>query len=326
MNFNLDTATSFVKSIPSKLPSLSDVQGFAGDAVQSIADSIVETPDYARFMRVVENQDLARTNMFVVRFEDFRSTINSDGILGKAEGFLPDGVKGALGGINGAIQKSIGSNNWSRIQDIASNNARKLLTPKLKSIMGAYDPSLVRMIPGAGEVMDIFLGTGYDVNKDLALMVKAVNLPGTAFETQVNKTDRKPFNEVRGRTYDNVRVTFYCTPGYQERIMMLAWMNSIHNSKRGTYGFYSQYAKSLDIVTLDRKAIKTSVVHCDGVFPVRVGEIQLDYETGNQIATVEVEFVISTMTHLESKGLQNMVAGAESIFNRAKGALGALGL
>ena len=323
MNFNLDTATNYIKSIPDKF-TLENAQELANNALESYADSIVETPDYAKFMRVVENQDLARTNTFVVRFEDFRSTINSDGILGMAEGIIPDGVKGAFGGITGGISKAIGGNNWSRIQDIAYNQSQKFLTPKIKSIMGAYDPSLVRLIPGAGEFIDMFTGAGYDVNKDLALMVKSVNLPGTAFETQVNKTDRKPFHEVRGRTYDNIRMTLYCTPGYAERIWFLAWMNSIQNPKRGTYGFYSKYAKNIDVVTLDRKSIKTSVVHCDGCFPIRVGEIQLDFDQGNQVATFEVEFAISTMTHLESKGSQNFVAGAESIFHRVKGAIGAL--
>lgn len=317
MNFNLDAASNFLGEIPGKLANKasSAFDGLVSNVTEQInADLIAEVPDYARFMRVVENQDLARSNTFLVRFEDFRSVINSDGIVGKAESFVSDSLNGF----------GLGSLNVSRIKDIAYNNAQKFFTPKMKSIMGAYDPSLIRMIPGAGEAMDMFLGTGYDINRDLALMVKSVSLPGTSFETQVNKTDRKPFHEVRGRTYDNVRVTFYCTPGYQERILMLAWMNSVHNSKRGTYGFYSQYARSMDIVTLDRKGIKTSVVHCDGLFPVRVSEINLDYETNNQIATVEVEFAISTMTHIESKGVQGLITGAESLFNRIKGSVGAL--
>ncbi len=319
MNFNLDTATNYIKSIPDKF-TLENAQELAGNALESYADSIVETPDYAKFMRVVENQDLARTNTFVVRFEDFRSAIRADGVLGMAEDIIPDGMKSALGGITNAI----GGSNWSRIQDIAYNQSQKFLTPKIKSIIGAYDPSLVRLIPGAGEVIDAFFGNGYDVNKDLALMVKSVNLPGMSLTTQVNRVDRRPFHEITGHEVENIRMTVYCTPSYQERMLFIAWMNSAVNRKNGTRSFYDQYAKNIDIVTLDRKSIKTSVVHCDGCFPIRVGEIQLDFDQGNQVATFEVEFAISTMTHLESKGSQNFVASAESIFHRVKGAIGAL--
>lgn len=310
-------------SFADKLPPLSSILKYGQDKIEDQLNSIHEAPDYAKFMRVVENQDLARTNTFVVRFEDFRSAIRADGVLGTAEDIIPDGAKSALGGIGGMMSNAIGGNNWSRIQDIAYNQSQKFLSSRMKSIMGAYDPLLVRMIPGAGEFIDAFTGAGYDVNKDLALMVKSVTIPGMSFVTQVNRVDRRPFHEITGNEITNLRMTLYCTPGYAERIWFLAWMNSAVNRNNGTRGFFDTYAKGIDVVTLDTKGVKTSVVHCSDCFPVNIGEIQLDFDQGNQVATFEVEFAISTMTHVESKGSQNFVASAESIFHRVKGAIGA---
>ncbi|MGL6535452.1 hypothetical protein ACSZN5_22165, partial [Aeromonas caviae] len=153
------------------------------------------------------------TNLFVVRFQDFRSVLTASGMLGKL-GTVLDDVTGGIGA-KSLLDKAggmIGSQGMSRIQDIAYNQIQKRL-PQVTNVVGAIDPTLVRMIPGAGEFIDGVFNSSYDVNKDLALMVKAVNLPGMSLETQKNIHNRTPFTEVRGRTFNNVRVTFYLTPG-----------------------------------------------------------------------------------------------------------------
>lgn len=317
----LDTAANYIKEIPGKIPGMASTA--LSDGIDYIADKLADdpnsTPDFARFMRVIENKDLARSNTFLVRFGDFKSVASADGILGHL-GPLGE----TIGGIGDAINKSTGgffggtNFSWHRIQDIAMNQGKKLLSPKIKNIMGAIDSTLVRMIPGAGELLDGFLGSDYDVNRDLALMVKSVSLPGVSFDTQSNYNERKPFTEVRNRTVDPIRMTFYCSSDYAERIWFLTWMNSIHNPKKGTFGFYSNYARDIDIVTLNRRGVMTSVVHSDGCFPVRVGEVQLDYENNNQVATFEVEFTVSTMIHAEHAGKDNLINSVESFYNRTK--------
>lgn len=278
-----------------------------------------ETPDFARFMRVIETHDLARPNLFLVRFGDFRTVVSNDGVVDFDLGISTDGgVDNTSGPFAGAAYS------WNRVKDIAFDAATKIASPRLKQIMGAYDPTLVSMIPGAGSIMETFLGTGYNVNKDLALMVKSVNLPGTQLETQINKTDRLPFFEVRGRTINNITVTFYCTPGYRERVLMLAWMNSIHNNKTGQYGFQAKYAREIDVLTLDRKGVRQSITLCKGCFPIRVGDVQLDYENNSQVATCEVEFVVSDMNQITSAGTENLFDAAQSLLNRGKGVYGAL--
>lgn len=309
-----------------QMPSLSEipgkVQNYAGslaqDAWNSTQNSLFgdesETPNYIRFMRVVENQDLARSNMFLVRFVDFRSIIKNDGILD-----FSSPVSSGDGTATNSSPFSGTSYTWNRVQDLVTTNAMKVMSPKIKQIMGAVDPSLVRMIPGAGELLDTFLGSGYNVNKDLALMVKSVNIPGSTLETTLNKTDRMPFHEVKGRTFSNITITFYCTPGYEERVLMLNWQNAVHDNKRGRFGFYHSYAKDINILTLDRKGTRQSIVVCEGCYPIRVGDVQLDYEQNSQIATVEVEFAVAHANHITAEGTQSVIDAAESILRRGQG-------
>lgn len=332
------TVTSASKKISSGLPDLtktptmpplsqipsvigSGLDKLAGKAVDSLTSTVedfmnfdeTQTPDYGRFMRVVENQDLARSNMFLVRFGDFRTTVDKDGVVNFSMDSANSGMFGFMDNMPGGVKYA-----WSKVQGIMNDNMKRYVTPKITKALGNSAPELIRMIPGAGELIDGLTGVDYDVNRDLALMVKAVNLPGTQLDTTLNKTDRLPFHEVKGRTMNSLTITFYCTPGFDERILMLAWMNQIHNNKKGTYGFYHSYAKDIDVLTLDRTGVMQSLVHCEGCFPIRVGDVSLDYETNSQLATVEVEFAVAHMSHNRVQGKQNPIDSVKSLLQRGK--------
>ena len=270
-----------------------------------------DVPDFARFMQVIQKTDLARPNLFLVRMGDFRSTMKNDQLLDFADDiFDSGGTSNLVPGLDGSAYT------WNRVQDIAMNTIGKFLPPNIKNILGAYDPSLIRMIPGGGEFIDAYFGSGYDINKDLALMVKAVNLPSSSFDTQVNKTDRLPFTEVKSRTTGNITITFYCSPDYTERRLMLAWFNAIHNNKKNTFSFYSSYAKGIDIMTLDRRGRIVSGVGASGCFPINVGEIVFDVENGNQVSLCTVEFACSDYSHIGMKPQDSTIDDAESLAQR----------
>ena len=277
----------------------------------------LNSPDMARFMRVIEKTDLARPNLFLVRLGNFRTIITNDGIIDNQESIFQDqGVNNQSGAGDGDQYT------WNRIQDESLNAAYKYLPTEAKSLMGAYDPSVVRAF-GGGDTLDGFLGAEYDVNKDLALMVKSVNMPSSALEVQTNKTDRRPWSEVRSRSTGNITMTLFCTPGFPERRLMLMWMNSIHNNNKNTFGFYSNYAREIDILPLDRKGVFNSRVVADGCFPIRVGEVQLDVDSNSQVVTFEVEFTVASMSHVADKGKSDVIDQVESGFNRGQGSLGA---
>ncbi|UYD59296.1 hypothetical protein HPMBJEAJ_00197 [Aeromonas phage avDM6] len=313
---------SLIPPIPSIDSMINSAIGFGEDTINNFLDEgdSNEIPDLTRFMRKVENSDLARANMFIVRFEDFRSTLYNDGVFNMDLPIFPDTNSPDVNG--GLFSGS--SYTWHRIQDMALGEAHKVLTPSMKKIFGAWDPSLIKIIPGAGDILDGFLGTDYDVNKDLALMVKSVGLPSSTLETTINRIDKLPRHEVKGRNYGTMTMTFYCSPGYEERSLMLTWQNTIVNPSNGRFGFYQQYAKPIDIITLDRHGVKRSTVHNTGCFPIEVGEVQLDFENNSQIATFTVTFAVATTVHMPTEGKETGIDSIESIVRRTTGVLKAI--
>lgn len=292
---------------------------FVSDLSGANDSDVSETPDFARFMRKVQNDDLARSNMFLVRFVDLNTGIGNDGIISSLDPIKSTGGQPTTGFFGGDAYT------WNRIKDISYNQLQSKLSPKIKSIMGATDPNMIKTIIGDGELYTGFFGEDYNVNRDLAMMVKSVTIPGVSLETQVNYNERKPFTEVRNRNIDTLRMIFYCSPDYAERIWFLTWLNSIHNQRKGTFGFYANYAKKINVVTLDRNGVKTSVIDMEGCFPTRVGEVTMSYEDNSQISIFEVEFTISNVTHAVSKGKEKAIDSIENIVRRTGVIRGALG-
>ncbi|ALY07100.1 hypothetical protein VmeM32_00111 [Vibrio phage vB_VmeM-32] len=247
-------------------------------------------PDFSRFSNVIASRELARTNLFLVRFRDFRSVLNDKG----ERLIVPDtGIEtgNALRGGGGL------TNAWNRSRDTLTNITANVAPSALLAV-GATDIGMLRTF-GMGDTLDTLFDSGYDINKDFGLMVKSVNLPNVSFDVNTIKHAKKPYGKPTNRTTGNVSVTFYCTRHYEERIFMLQWMNYIHNNKKNSYSFYNQYSSMIEIATLSAKGLDTSLTICDGCFPMNVGEVQLSYENGNEVASFTVEFNVSDFKQIK---------------------------
>lgn len=240
-------------------------------------------PDFSKFMQKVGAEDLSRSNMFLVRFTDFSATIKADGVVTT---LLNQGVGAA---IQSTTDKLIDFGT-DKIREYGGNVLLNSQTGK--KLMGAYNPKLLKTIL-PGEWLDGILPTGFDVNKDLAMLVKAVTVPATSLDTTKLMFDKAPVSAVKGRTVDNITMTFYLTTGHVERAAMIQWMNMIHNPFTNEYGFYESYAQDIDIYTLDRRGVPCGVTKAVGCFPISVGAVNLDFDNNNQIATFDVEFTTS---------------------------------
>lgn len=251
---------------------------------------IYQGPDMSGFMRKIERIDFSRPNLFAVNFSDFRKAITSDGVIDfDDEPILSDIMKNNVQSGTDFI--------WNKATDALKDYALKNMSDGVKSIFGAYDPELVQTIFG-NEVIDFFSGPAYDVNKDVCLLAKRASIPGVSFETEKTYQDKKPFSNIKGRSVDNVSMTFYCTPNYAERSLFLAWMNKIHNPKTNKFSFFDSVKQRIEIATYNRRGKIASVAICQDCIPVRVGPVDLDFDSNNQIATFEVEFEVSHMVHV----------------------------
>lgn len=248
-------------------------------------------PDLSEFMRKIERIDLARSNLFQVNFTDFRKIINADGVID----FDMDPINNDQYGAP-SVQNGIDFI-WNKATDKANNWIYKQASMGVKALFGAYDPEIIQSIFGQ-DVVDFFSGPAYDVNKDISLLAKATNIPGISFETEKTYQDKRPFSNVKGRSVDNITMTFYCTPNYAERSLFMSWMNKIHNPKRNTFGFFDSVKQRIEIATLNRKGKITSIAICQDCIPIRVGPINLDFDSNNQLATFEVEFEVAHTVHV----------------------------
>lgn len=271
---------------------VADLKQSALEGLQTIPplDSY-QGPDMSEFMRKIERIDLARSNLFTVNFTDFRKIINADGVID----FDNDPISTNPFGENN-LQQGVDFL-WNKATDKVKDYLFKSSSMGVKALFGAYDPEIIQSIFGK-EIVDIFSGPTYDVNKDISLLAKSATIPGVSFETEKTYQDKMPFSNVKGRTIDNISMTFYCTPNYAERSLFLTWMNKIHNPKKNTYSFYDSVKQTIEIATYSRKGKISSIAVCKGCIPVRVGPVNLDFDANNQIATFEVEFEVSHVVHV----------------------------
>lgn len=262
-------------------------------------------PDLSEFMRKIERIDLARSNLFTVNFTDFRKIINADGVLDFDSSPVSTNPLGQDNMQQGTDFL------WNKATDKVKDHLLKTSSMGVKALFGAYDPEIIQSIFGK-DIVDIFSGPTYDVNKDISLLAKAANIPGVSFETEKTYQDKKPFSNVKGRTVDNITMTFYCTPNYAERSLFLTWMNKIHNPKKNTFSFYDSVKQNIEIATFSRKGKIASIAVCQGCIPTRVGPVNLDFDSNNSIATFDVDFEVSHVIHVpydDSYGTWNELGG-----------------
>ncbi|EPW5499109.1 TPA: hypothetical protein ACGUM0_004130 [Vibrio vulnificus] len=251
------------------------------------------TPDYTKFINQVNKTDLARPNLFLVRFGDFRQIISNDGIIDFASSIIPtDGASNL---------NPVGNDNysWQLAQRGIANAAYSHLPPQVRQILNSADElGVVETMFGAG--LNNFLDGNYRLNSDLALMVKAVNMPSKSFDYETITLDRKKHGHVRSSQNGTLTMTLYCSPDFIERRLMMMWMQVIHNEEQNTYGFHDVYAREINVASVNRKGVVSSLVAMKNCFPIRVSEIQLDTDQNNSVATFDVEFYVGQQKHLDT--------------------------
>ncbi|HDY7993858.1 TPA: hypothetical protein RQK61_000481 [Vibrio vulnificus] len=245
------------------------------------------SPDFSRFIKRIGTNDLARPNLFLVRFGDFRSLLTNAGIVSTFTENISSGVGRANTAPSGGIDFT-----WRRAIEDTSNLAYRLFPHHANKILGASEDLLTFSDLFGHGAADLLID--YKINEDFAIMVKSVNLPSRTLNYNTMTYGARPFADIRGSTTGNITMTVYCSPNYIERRLMLMWMNAIRDDTRNQYGFQNSYSREIDIINLDRKGIAQTATICKDCFPVRVGEVQLDFDSDNQIATFEVEFFVST--------------------------------
>lgn len=236
-----------------------------------------------RFVAKLNETDMARSNLYIVKFPSMANYLNNDGVIDNA--FIDDTITS----LNGSAGKLYSS-------------AKKTISRGLD----AYD---------SFETLAGLLGGDYTSEYDMGLMVKNVNLPGSTLEVDIDKSRRNPYPIVKSKTDSTVTMTFYLTEDHAERRAMMAWYKSIYNTQTASVAFYKTYVKNIEIMTYSRKAKMSTVTNLKNAFPTRIGDVTLGYENNNEISTFEVEFVYESFTYSDNTFLKEETDQIESVLS-----------
>lgn len=95
------------------------------------------------------------------------------------------------------------------------------------------------------------------------------------------------------RTFGDWSVTVYNDGAYTIRDFFEKWSSKI-NSHEGNLGYNRilDYYGRADVYQLDQTGAILSTYRMDGVFPTSIGEISLNWSSGNEVSTFTVNFAI----------------------------------
>lgn len=117
--------------------------------------------------------------------------------------------------------------------------------------------------------------------------------PSTVEKIPVGYMNRK-INVAGDRTYDDWNVTVYMDDNHGTRDDLIKWSNSAHGTGNEITGDRPDQYKKVATVrqfSRDGKTV-TKEYNIVGIFPTNVGEIQLDWDSNNEVETCECTFAI----------------------------------
>lgn len=240
------------------------------------------TLNVKKFVAKINEGDLARSNLYLVRFPSMSNYLSNDGVIDNQ--FLDNSVSTLFG------EKGV----FTEYQNVGR-------------IYGATKNTIVKGLDAKDSIESLngLLAGDYTVEYDMGMMVKNVNLPGSTYEVDMDKQRRTPYPVVKSKTDDTVTMTMYLSENHEERRAMMAWYKSIYNSKTAQVAFFKSYAKNIEITTYNRNDKRTTVTTLINAFPMRVGEVTLGYENNNEVSTFEVEFVYEMFTYSDGTFLKD---------------------
>lgn len=136
-----------------------------------------------------------------------------------------------------------------------------------------------------------FVSAGALVGLNSQFLCKAAQLPASTIDnTQVFYRGR-PVNFAGERTFQPWTITVYNDTTFTIRNAMERWSNGVLNHGQ-TNGRVNPRDYQVDLLVhqLDRNGATVKTYKFVDAYPTAIGQIQLDYETNNQLETFEVEF------------------------------------
>ena len=144
------------------------------------------------------------------------------------------------------------------------------------------------------------------VNKAASILCKATTLPASTLENVPVMYRGRAVNFAGERTFTPWQIEVYNDENFAVHTALTNWSTGIQSlsTTTGTTN-PKDYQCDLEVVQLGRdgRALKTYRIH--DAYPLEIGEIALDYETGNAIETFTCQFQYNYYTILNQPSYVN---------------------
>lgn len=140
--------------------------------------------------------------------------------------------------------------------------------------------------PNLFEVEISYLG------RNIKFKVKAAPMPAANVDKIPVGYQNRKYNVAGDRTFDDWTVTIYNDVDHETRQAILDWQNMAHGQGAEITGLKpSDYKKTATIRQLGRDAkIVTKEYTMYGVWPLNVGEVDMDWDSNSEVSTFPVTF------------------------------------
>lgn len=125
--------------------------------------------------------------------------------------------------------------------------------------------------------------------QNLSLRCDAVTIPGRSFST----TPYRIYGPARNMPYEPIysgemSISFIVSRDLRERTFFENWMNMICDRENYKFGFYEDYATTVQITVLTREDQPTYSFLVEEVYPKSIGDLQIGYDKDNEFLRQDI--------------------------------------
>ena len=136
-----------------------------------------------------------------------------------------------------------------------------------------------------------FVLSAVDHVRDSTCLVKSATIPEVTIEDITLMYRGRQYHEAGEKTFQPWTCTIYNSANFSMRRALEDWSNGIQQSVSiGGNTNPTQYKRSITVKHLNRNGEVLREYLLVGAYPTSIGQIQLDYESGNQVETFDVTF------------------------------------
>ena len=157
---------------------------------------------------------------------------------------------------------------------------------------------------------------GQDAMRKGQYLVKSATIPESTIEDVLLSYRGRQYHEAGEKTFQPWTCTMYNSGDFKLRTALENWSNMIQNPDT-TAGITipSAYKSEILIQHLDRNGVVIAGYRLIGAYPQMIGQIQLDFESANQVETFDCTFVYDYFIPDTETSIGSVVETVSSVVN-----------